>query len=169
MTRHDDAVSVRHMFDHAVEAVEMARGCSRADLDGDRQFNLALVRLVEIIGEAAKRVGPAKREGHPQVPWAQIIGTRDRLIHGYDRVNFDILWRIVNDELPVLIEQLQAILSKTPKTPKPGATPGFGFFGVQEELAQILKRKVDLNTPQCLSRYYVDEVLREARVLYDAA
>jgi len=52
---------------------------------------------------------------------------------------------------------------------EPGATPGFGFFGIQEELAQILGRKVDLNTPQCLSRYFVDEVLREARVLYDAA
>ena len=52
---------------------------------------------------------------------------------------------------------------------EPGATPGFGFFGLQEELSKILGRKVDLNTPQCLSRYYVDEVLREARVLYDAA
>ncbi len=52
---------------------------------------------------------------------------------------------------------------------EPGATPGFGFFGLQEELAEILGWKVDLNTPQCLSRYYADEVLREARVLYDAA
>ncbi len=52
---------------------------------------------------------------------------------------------------------------------EPGATPGFGFFGIQEELAEILGRKVDLNTPQCLSRYFVDEVLREAQVLYDAA
>jgi len=116
MTRRDDTVSIRHMFDHAEEAVEMARGRSRADLDRDRQLNLALVRLVEIIGEAAKRVGPAKREAHPQIPWTQIIGTRDRLIHGYDRVNFDILWRIVSEELPVLIEQLQDILSKAPET-----------------------------------------------------
>jgi len=52
---------------------------------------------------------------------------------------------------------------------EPGATPGFGFFGLQEELSNILGRKVDLNTPQCLSRYFVDEVLREAQVLYDAA
>jgi predicted nucleotidyltransferase len=52
---------------------------------------------------------------------------------------------------------------------EPGATPGFGFFGLQEELSNILGRNVDLNTPQCLSRYFVDEVLREARVLYDAA
>ena len=115
MTRRDDTVSIRHMFDHAVEAVEMARGRSRTDLDRDRQLNLALVRLVEIIGEAAKRVGPATQEAHPQVPWTQIIGTRNRLIHGYDRVNFDILWRIVAVELPPLIQQLEAILASHPE------------------------------------------------------
>jgi uncharacterized protein with HEPN domain len=111
MTRHDDSVPLRHMLDHAVEALEMTRGRTRSDLDRDRQLNLALTRLVEIIGEAARRVRPATREAHPQVPWTQISGTRDRLIHGYDRVNFDILWRILSDELPVLIEQLRAILN----------------------------------------------------------
>ena len=52
---------------------------------------------------------------------------------------------------------------------EPGRTPGLAFFGMQEELSQLLGRKVDLNTPQCLSRYYRDEVLREAKVQYDAA
>lgn len=52
---------------------------------------------------------------------------------------------------------------------EPGATPGFGFFGIQEELATMLGRKVDLNTPGFLSKYFRDEVLREAEVLYDAA
>ena len=52
---------------------------------------------------------------------------------------------------------------------EPGATPGFGFFGIQEELAEILGRKVDLHTPGFLSRYFRDEVMREAQVLYDAA
>lgn len=52
---------------------------------------------------------------------------------------------------------------------EPGATPGFGFFGVQEELAEIIGRRVDLNTPGFLSKYFRDEVLREAEVLYAAA
>ncbi|MCH7995993.1 MAG: nucleotidyltransferase family protein [Planctomycetes bacterium] len=52
---------------------------------------------------------------------------------------------------------------------EPGATPGFGFFGIQEELAEILGRKVDLHTPGFLSRYFRDQVMREAQVLYDAA
>jgi len=111
MSRHDDTVPMRHMLDHAREAVEMARGRDRRDLDHDRQFNLAMVRLVEVIGEAARRISSPTRELHPQVPWSQIVGTRDRLIHGYDRVDFDILWKIVHDELPPLIERLQAILT----------------------------------------------------------
>jgi len=52
---------------------------------------------------------------------------------------------------------------------EPGATPGFGFIGLQDKLSEILGHKVDLNTPQCLSKYFADDVLREARVLYDAA
>ena len=52
---------------------------------------------------------------------------------------------------------------------EPGATPGFAFVGIQEELAEMLGRKVDLNTPGFLSKYFRDEVLREAQVLYDAA
>lgn len=52
---------------------------------------------------------------------------------------------------------------------EPGATPGFGFFAIQEELSAILGRKVDLNTPGFLSKYFRDQVLREAEVLYDAA
>ena len=52
---------------------------------------------------------------------------------------------------------------------EPGATPGFAFFGMQDELSAILGRKVDLNTPQCLSKYFRDEVLREAQELYAAA
>lgn len=116
MTQRDDGVPVRHMLDHSIEAVEMVHGRTRADLDVDRQLNLALVRLVEIIGEAGKRVGPATRDAHPEVPWRQIVGTRDRLIHGYDRVNFDILWRIVSVELPTLIEQLKAILAADPNS-----------------------------------------------------
>lgn len=81
------------MFDHAREAVAMAKGRTRADLDADRQFNLALVRLLEIVGEAANRMPEDERARFPDVPWPQIVGLRNRLIHGYDEVDFDILGR----------------------------------------------------------------------------
>ena len=110
MTRHNPMVRVHHMLDHSREAVEMTRGRTRADLDRDRLLNLALVQLVEVIGEAASRVPEEFRSRHPQVPWRQTVGMRNRLIHGYDTVNFDILWSIIQEDLPPLIEKLEAIV-----------------------------------------------------------
>ncbi len=89
----------------------MTRGRKRADLDRDRQLNLALVRLLEIVGEAANRVPQEQRARIAAVPWSQIVGLRNRLIHGYDEVDFDILWRIVTNDLPRLIEALEKALS----------------------------------------------------------
>lgn len=107
MSRHDDSVRLRHMLDHAREAVAMARGRQRHELDADRQLNLALVRLIEIIGEAAARVTTKGRELAPEIPWQQIVGMRNRLIHGYDEVDFDILWQVVTIDLPPLMASLE--------------------------------------------------------------
>jgi uncharacterized protein with HEPN domain len=99
------------MRDHAREAMDLARGKTRKDLDEERVLNLALVRLLEIIGEAANRVPATDRERYAQVPWEQIIGLRHRLIHAYDRVDFDILWQIVTRDLPPLVAELEKILA----------------------------------------------------------
>jgi uncharacterized protein with HEPN domain len=112
MTLHDPKVSVRHMLDHAREAVEMVRGRSRADLDTDRKLNLALVRLVEVIGEAANRVPDDFRSRHPQVPWRQTVGMRNRMVHGYDVIDFDILWSVLQKDLLPLIEALEKIVNE---------------------------------------------------------
>jgi uncharacterized protein with HEPN domain len=84
----------------------------REDLDSDRLLNLALTRLVEIIGEAANWVPKEVQEQYPDLPWLQMIRTRNRLIHGYDSVDFDILWTIVQKDLPPLIKQLEEILEQ---------------------------------------------------------
>ena len=85
----------------------MAHGRKRSDLNSDRQFNLALVRLLEIVGEAANRVTEEERIRITGIPWPLIVSLRNRLIHGYDEVDFDILWQIVTHDLPLLVEALE--------------------------------------------------------------
>lgn len=110
MSRHDDQVSMRHMLDHAREACAIARGRKRSDLESDRMLQLSLTRLAEIVGEAASRVSISTREKYPEIPWPDIVGMRNRLIHGYDIVDLDLLWDTVETDLPSLIAQLEAIL-----------------------------------------------------------
>lgn len=105
----EDEVRLRHMLDHAREAVALTAGNTRADLDRQRLLQLGLVRLIEVIGEAAGRVSDACRQECPQVPWPEIIGMRNRLIHGYDFVDLDILWQTVQEDLPALIRALETI------------------------------------------------------------
>jgi uncharacterized protein with HEPN domain len=100
------------MLDHAREAVTLAQGKSRADLHDDRLLELALVRLLEVIGEAASRVPSEDCARYPEIPWPQIVSLRNRLIHGYDAVDLDILWQIIEHDLPPLITALEAILDQ---------------------------------------------------------
>ncbi len=110
MSRHESVVRLRHMLDHAREAMVLIQGKTRPDLDTDRKLNLALVRLLEIVGEAASRTTKEDRETYAEIPWPKIVGLRNRLFHGYDFVDFDILWQILNHDLPPLIVQLEDIL-----------------------------------------------------------
>jgi uncharacterized protein with HEPN domain len=86
MPRHDTDVRLRHMLDAAREAVQMAQGKTRTALDTDRPPNLSLVRLLEIVGEAASPVPGGDRATYSSIPWMQIVGLH-RLIHGYDNVD----------------------------------------------------------------------------------
>ena len=98
------------MLDYSREAMAIAASRSRSDLDADRLLQLGLVRLVEIIGEAASRVSSSSREQYPEIPWPQIAGMRNRLIHGYDFVDYDILWKTVTEDLPTLVVAIESSL-----------------------------------------------------------
>jgi uncharacterized protein with HEPN domain len=110
MRRRDSRITLRQMYDHASEALDMVRHRVRSDLDHDRMLNLALVRLLEILGEAANRVPPEERALHPRIPWPQLSGLRNRLIHEYDNVDFDILWQILTQDLPPLAQELERLV-----------------------------------------------------------
>jgi uncharacterized protein with HEPN domain len=105
-----DRIRLLDMLDHSKEALQFIEGRVRSDLDTIRWLNLSLVRLLEIIGEAAARVSESTKSGFPEIKWQQIIGLRNRLIHGYNQVDFDIMWDILQEDLPQLIKHLEKAL-----------------------------------------------------------
>ena len=105
--RDEDRIRLRHMLDAARDAVTFAQGRTCEDLARDRQFALALVKCVEIIGEAASQVSADGQKEVVALPWREIIDMRHRLVHAYYDINLNILWRTVRDDLPPLIQVLQ--------------------------------------------------------------
>jgi uncharacterized protein with HEPN domain len=100
------------MLDASQKAMRFVEGQSRDDLENDEQLALAIVRLIEIIGEAAAKVSVETRERYSAIPWKDIVDTRNRMIHGYDEVDLDIVWQILTNDLPPLAAQLRAIIDK---------------------------------------------------------
>lgn len=106
----DDLTRLRHMQDAATEAMGFIGDRKRTDLDCNRMLALALVKDIEIIGEAAGRISTDCQERYPDVPWGQIIGMRNRLTHAYFEVDLDIVWEVVTHDLPILATQLEKII-----------------------------------------------------------
>jgi uncharacterized protein with HEPN domain len=102
----EDDIRLRHLREAASKAVRYSAAATRADLDDDELLRLALTKLVEIVGEAAKHVSPEFRAEYPSVPWAAAARMRDRLVHHYFDINLDILWQTVTDDLPELLTTL---------------------------------------------------------------
>jgi len=106
-----DRIRIRHMLDAAGEAMAFAQGRSADDLRDDRILLLALVKEIEIIGEAATQLSDDFRSSLPDVPWALIRGMRNRLIHAYADVNAGLVWSTINTDLPELVRTLETLLS----------------------------------------------------------
>ena len=105
-----DRNRILHMLESAQLAISFVASRQRSDLDSDAQLRLALLRALEVLGEAASRVSADLRAAHPEVPWQQAISTRNRLIHAYFDVNLDIVWTTAASAIPELVRQLHRIL-----------------------------------------------------------
>jgi uncharacterized protein with HEPN domain len=106
----DDVLYLVHMLDMARKAVAKTQGIDREGYDNDENLRLALAHLVQVIGEAARRVSPQTCAAHPGIPWREIIGMRHKIVHDYMSVDEDVLWEVVTKDLSPLIAALEKIV-----------------------------------------------------------
>ncbi len=111
MTQRDDQVYVGHMLDTANKAIGFVQDVTRKTFDNNELLRLSLTHLLQIIGEAARRVSPDFRAAYPQIDWKAIVGMRSKVVHDYLNVDEDIVWDTVLNELPSLVNELERILN----------------------------------------------------------
>ena len=98
------------MLDTARKALELAEGKTREEFDGDEALRFGLTYLLQVIGEAARRVSQESKEANQQIPWKNIVGMRHKVVHEYMRVDEEMVWGTVTQELDTLIAEIESIL-----------------------------------------------------------
>jgi uncharacterized protein with HEPN domain len=109
-----DEVTILDLARAARLVLEFVRGLDRDAFDRDSKTQSAVLHQLLVLGEAVKRLSPDFRAAHATVPWAQIAGMRDKLIHAYDEVDIELVWRTVERDLPPLLNQLEQWLPDSP-------------------------------------------------------
>ena len=115
MPPESDVIRVRHMLNASRDALSYVVGRTRADLITDTMLVRALVKCIEIVGEAASKVTPGTKDELSTVPWADIVGTRHRLIHVYFEVDLERVCDTIAIDLPPLIESLEPVIEEEHK------------------------------------------------------
>ena len=110
--RAEDRVRLWHIADALNSAIRFTQGRRREDLDNDEMLTFALVHALQIVGEAATRVSTETRDLCPDIPWADVVGMRNRLVHAYFDVNLDILWATAVGAAPVLLAKIEVLLDQ---------------------------------------------------------
>ncbi len=101
-----DPAYLLDILDAARLAQEFVEGMDQEAFNGDLKTQSAVIRQLEIVGEATRRLSTAFRSAHPKIPWQEMAGMRSRLIHNYNQVNLKLVWEVVQNDLPTLIAQI---------------------------------------------------------------
>lgn len=106
----DDKVFLAHIRDSCLEAIEIMGGSSLDEMRADKMQRYALLKLLEIIGEASMNVSPELKIEHPEIPWKKMAGLRNRLVHGYMDVDYSIVHETVIKDIPLLLTSIESLM-----------------------------------------------------------
>ena len=109
MNKKDDSIFIMHILESITAIEDFSKNLTREKLGSDRLRQSAIVREIEIIGEASKNISADFKNKHNEIPWKGIIGTRDKVIHHYFGINLDVIWEIIKENLPDLKNKLSKI------------------------------------------------------------
>ncbi|MBU0478065.1 DUF86 domain-containing protein [bacterium] len=107
----EDKIRLQHILEEANEVRKFSKGYSFDDLANDSKTVHAIIRAIEIIGEAASKISEEYKDKHPEIHWGQIIGMRNHLIHVYFDIDYDTVWNTVQKDIPELIKMATKLLA----------------------------------------------------------
>ena len=110
-----DSASLMDIYRSGQLIVEFAKGMNRDDLELDIQKQSAILYQMQIVGEATKRLSRECREQHPELPWNKMAGMRDIIVHQYDRLDLDLIWRTIQESIPAMLEAIAPLLPVNPE------------------------------------------------------
>lgn len=108
----DDRVLVTHILNEIQFLRKITQGRNYDDLLSDQYYSHAVIRAIEVIGEASKNLSSRLKEDHPGIAWREIAGMRDKVIHRYFEINWQIVWSVLTDDLPALETEFSALLKE---------------------------------------------------------
>ena len=110
MLLNDDQVRLQHIIDSTREALAYVEDTDHSAFEKNRLLQHGLVPCIEVIGEASARLSKSLHDANPQIPWAAMIGMRNRIVHAYFDIDIDLVWKTATEDLPVLLAQVETIV-----------------------------------------------------------